>query len=365
LPAIRIEVTEHRAEKSFCQLCGANVTAAFPDGVAAPVQYGPALRATALYLGGYQMIPYQRLAETFAELFGCPLSQGTLGNIVRSGGQCAATAMQPVREALRQAPTAHADETGCTVLGKRNWLHVFSTPLLTSFHLDAKRGAEAMARGGMIPGYRGNLVHDCLGAYGIFVDCWHFYCNAHLQRELTYIHEEMNQLWAKDMIELLLEAKRLADRETSRPPDCRRVIGERTIDRIMARYTDIVLDGLAINPEPPPPPPGKRGRVKRGKPLNLLHRLDTRPWEIMGFFALPEAGIPYDNNQAERDLRMMKVREKISGTFRSETHGRAFCELRGIISSLRKQGRKMLANLQELIVSPATLGKTLAEGQTT
>ena len=175
LPAIRIEITEHRAEKTFCQRCGAAATAAFPEGVAAPVQYGPTVRAVALYLGGYQMIPYQRLAETFRELFACPLSQGTLANIVRSGGRHAATAMKPVREALREAPTAHADETGCRVMGKRHWLHVFSTGLLTCFHLDTKRGAEAMARGGMIPGYRGNLIHDCLGAYGLFLLCIHYY----------------------------------------------------------------------------------------------------------------------------------------------------------------------------------------------
>jgi transposase len=365
LPAIRIEITEHRAEKIFCSRCGAAATAAFPEGVAAPVQYGPAVRATALYLGGYQMIPYQRLAEMFGELFACPLSQGTLGNIVRSGGCHAATAMEPVREALRQAPTAHADETGCRVMGKRHWLHVFSTRFLTCFHLDAKRGAEAMMRGGMIPDYRGNLVHDCLGAYGLFLLCWHYYCNAHLQRELTYLHEELKQPWAKDMIHLLLESKELSDRERTRPPDARHLIGEGTVNRIMIRYAAIVNDGLAINPEPPPSPPGTRGRVKRGKALNLLHRLDTRPCEIMGFFALPEAGIPYDNNQAERDLRMMKVREKISGTFRSEEHGRAFCELRGIVSSVRKQGRDMLVSLKELVLSPAKLGKSLAAAEGT
>ena len=136
----------------------------FENVVDRAVQYGPTVRAVALYLGGYQMIPYQRLAETFRELFAYPLSQGTLANIVRSGGRHAATAMKPVREALREAPTAHADETGCRVMGKRHWLHVFSTGLLTCFHLDTKRGAEAMARGGMIPGYRGNLIHDCLGS---------------------------------------------------------------------------------------------------------------------------------------------------------------------------------------------------------
>lgn len=365
LPPIRIEITEHRAEKTICHRCGTAVTATFPEGVAAPVQYGPTVCAVALYLGAYQMIPYQRLAETFDELFGCPLSEGTLGNIVISGGRAAAVAMEPVREALRHSAIAHADETSCNVMGKRHWLHVFSNSVLTCFHLDAKRGAEAMARGGMIPGYCGKLIHDCLAAYSLFQACLHYYCNGHLQRELTYVYEEMKQGWAKDMIELLLEAKKLADREKSRPPDSRHIIGEGTVNRIMARYVKIVLAGLDINPEPPPLPPGKRGRVKRSKPLNLLRRLDTRPREIMGFFAEPDAGIPYDNNQAERDLRMDKVREKISGMFRSEEHGQAFCEVRGVISCVRKQGRNMLESLKELIVSPLKLGESLAAAKGT
>jgi len=365
LPAIRLEVTEHRAEKSFCQRCGASVTAAFPEEVAAPVQYGPGLRATALYLGGHQLIPYQRLAETFAELFDCPLSQGTLANIVRRGGRQAAAAMKPVRKALLESPTAHADETGCTVMGKGHWLHVFSTSLLTSYHLDPKRGADAMERGGMIPNYHGNLIHDCLGAYHLFKESWHFLCNAHLQRGLIYIHEQTGQSWAKEMIDLLLEAKRLADMEQSRPPDSRHIIGEKTIERVLGKYVKIVIAGLDINPEPPSPPAGTRGRVKRSKALNLLRRLDSRPREIMGFFALPEENLPYDNNQAERDLRMMKVREKISGTFRSADHGKAFCELRGIISSVRKQGGKLLESLKQLIISPKTLGEKLAEVQST
>jgi transposase len=363
LPAIRIEVTEHRAEKTFCQRCGTAATAAFPDGVGAPVQYGPRVRATAIYLGGYQLIPYGRLAESFAELFNCPLSQGTLANFVRSAGENARQAMQPVRAALLRATTAHADETGYTVHGKGQCLHVFSTLFLTCYHLDPKRGAEAMERGGLIPSFSGNLIHDCLAGYETFEDCNHNYCNAHLQRELTYLHEVMHQPWAKDMIDLLLEAKSLADRERARSPGSRRVIGEAVAAGIMSRYADIVLAGFADNPEPPPPPPGTRGRVKRSKPLNLLRRLDTRALEIMGFFIDPD--IPYDNNQAERDLRMMKVREKISGTFRSDDHGRAFCDIRSIISSVRKQSRSMLDCLARLIAMPLKLGEELASVEST
>ncbi len=363
LPAIRIEITEHRAEKKLCPWCGTAVRAAFPEGVNAPVQYGPGVQAAALYLGGYQMIPYQRLSETFAEFLGCPLSPGTLANFVKRGGKNAAAAMEPIRDALVRAPVAHADETGCTLHGKRHWLHVFSTGKLTCYHIDAKRGREAMERMGLLPLFRQNLVHDFLSSYYIFTNCDHFLCNAHLLRELTYIHEEMNQQWSADMIKLMLEAKELSDRQKALPEGSRRVIGEKCRERIRMRYCEIVLDGLEINPEPPPPPKPKRGRVKRSKPLNLLIRLDQRYEEIMGFFEYDD--IPFDNNQAERDLRMMKVREKISGTFRSDSHARAFCDIRSIISSARKQSRKIIRTLSTLIQSPLSLGKQLVSDDET
>lgn len=356
LPAIKVEITEHRAEKIICQKCDTLNTAPFPAGVNAPVQYGPQVQATALYLGGYQLVPYQRLSEIFAELLNCPLSQGTLANFVKRGGKKAAQAMEPIREQLINAAVAHADETGCTLNGKRHWLHVFCTTKLSCFHIDAKRGYEAMVRMGLLPRYRGRLVHDCLAAYFKFTECVHALCNAHLQRELTYVHEEMDQSWAGDMISLLLEAKELV--EESNPEE---KISKKQRAYIWNRYCEIILEGLEKNPEPPPLPAGKRGRVKRGKPLNLLIRLEDRVEEIMGFFEY--GNVPYDNNQAERDLRMMKVREKISGTFRAQAHAKAFCDIRGIISSARKQSCSMLATLAELIESPKSLGKKLAEGK--
>jgi transposase len=216
-----------------------------------------------------------------------------------------------------------------------------------------------MERMGLLPRYRGCLVHDFLSAYYRFGNCSHFLCNAHLLRELTYIHEEMDQPWAADMIELLLEAKGLSDRQKSLPEGSRRVIGEKRLKRIQMSYCRIVLEGYGINPEPPPPPKPKRGRVKRSKPLNLLIRLEQRYEEIMGFFEYDH--VPFDNNQAERDLRMMKVREKISGTFRSDSHAKAFCDIRSIISSARKQSRGIIQTLATLFESPLALGKQLAE----
>jgi len=286
----------------------------------------------------------------------------TLANIVKRGGATAAEAIKPVREALVGAEVAHADETGCRVKGKRHWLHVFSTAKLTSFHIhaqrgDARRGHEGMDRLGLLGRFRGKLIHDFLSSYYRLL-CRHFLCAAHLLRELTYLHEEMDQPWAGDMIALLLEAKELREREDARAPGSRRVIGEKTRRRIWRKYCDIVLAGLAMNPEPPPDP-GRKGRVKRSKALNLLIRLEERPEEILGFFE--HEGVPFDNNLAERDLRMMKTREKISGTFRSEEHARGFADIRSVVSTARKQSRNLLTTLAEMLRAPAALGDSLVE----
>ena len=179
--------------------------------------------------------------------------------------------------------------------------------------------------------------------------CVHFQCVAHILRELTYLYEEMDQEWAKDIKDLLLEAKDLRDRDNARLPDQRKVIGEITRNRIQERYADIVLAGYSINPEPEPIP-GKRGKPKRGKALNLLIRFENQYEEIMGFFEYDY--IPFDNNQAERDLRMMKTREKISGTFRSDEHAQAFCDIRSVISTLKKQGRSVIRGIAEMLKNP-------------
>lgn len=298
------------------------------------------------------MVPYERLADLFTDIFQCPLSQGTLANFVTAGGRQAGVAVENIKTAIRNSETIHADETGCRVHGKREWLHVASTADHTAYLIHPKRGFEALQYFGILEGFTGNLIHDYYSSYYKLMLCMHFQCVAHILRELTYIHEVMDQEWAKDMKDLLLEAKDLRDRENARSPNQRRVIGEVTRDRIQERYMDIVLAGLLINPEPEPIP-GKRGKPKRGKALNLLIRFEELYEEIMGFFEYDN--IPFDNNQAERDLRMMKVREKISGTFRSDVHTQAFCDLRSVISTLKKQGLSVLTGIAKMLNDPEVM----------
>jgi len=260
-----------------------------------------------------------------------------------------------------QGTSGGEDQTGCTLHGKRHWLHVVSTERLTCYHLDAKRGREAMDRMDLLPHFKNLLIHDCLGAYFTLTNCLHGLCNAHHQRELTYLHEQHDQSWAGEMIGLLLEAKNLAERELSREEGSRRVIGKGRLNKILDRYFEILRRGYRVNPEPPPKPKGQKGPVKRSKSLNLLKRMHQRWEQILGYFHYPGL-YPYDNNQAERDVRMMKVREKISGTFRSAKHGKAFCDIRSVISSSRKQDRPILETLRRLLVAPAALGESLAQG---
>lgn len=357
LPPVKIEVTEHRAQRCTCLNCGAKVVATFPTEVKAPVQYGTNFQATALYLGGYQLIPYQRLGELFRDLFGCSLSEGTLSNFVKRGGQKAKQTSDHIRQALKQESVIHLDETGCRQHGKRHWLHVACTEKLTFYHIDAKRGKEAMLNMGILEGYTGKVVHDFWKSYYHFELCEHYLCNAHLLRELEYVAEELKQRWARKMYDVLIEAKKLRARENAREPTSARVIGEQTELRISLLYCEAILEGYGVNPVPKRIP-GQRGAVAKGKSLNLLHRLEERIEEILSFFT--DESVPFDNNQAERDIRMMKTREKISGTFRSEENAQAFCDLRSVISSARKQSHRIIDALTQVVHSPENLGKLLA-----
>lgn len=352
LPAIKLEVTEYRSERIICPVCESINAAPFPQEVKARAQYGQNLKATAIYLANYQLIPYERLGELFRDVFQCPLSQGTLANFIKSGGRQTAAAVEIIEEKIKQSNIVHADETGCRVHGTRQWLHVASTQEYTSYMIHPKRGFEALQAFGILEGFTGNLIHDFYSSYYKYLLCRHFQCIAHILRELTWLHEEMNQDWAKEMIDLLLEAKLLRDRENQRLPGQRKVIGEQTRERIQARYVDIILEGYSKNPEPEPVP-GKRGKPARGKALNLLSRFENRYDEIMGFFEYDD--IPFDNNLAERDIRMMKTREKISGTFRSDEHTKAFCGIRSVISTLKKQGRSVMDGIAAMLHNPADM----------
>lgn len=352
VPPIKLEVTEHRAPCGQCPHCCAPVRGSFPAAVQAPVQYGANVQALVSYLGAYQMLPCERTAEFFDDLFDCPMSAGTVRNILMRAGDHADPSVERIVENLREGPLLCADETGASLGGKNHWLHVACNSSLSYYFFHPKRGFEALEEMGILAGYTGALIHDYYRSYYRYETCMHYLCNAHHLRDLTYVHEDLGQPWAKDMIELLLAAKELREKHDQGKGR----MGPRTKNRILDDYRAIIKSGYAINPEPQKIA-GKRGRTKRGKALNLLDRFRDREKEVLGFFL--REGVPFDNNQAERDLRMIKAKLKISGCFRATDAAIAFAKLRSVISTARKAGRSILDTLKRMFESPNDLAADL------
>lgn len=328
LPPRGLIVTEHQAEIKQCP-CGHLNKAAFPAGVNAPTQYGPQLKAVAVYLKNYQFLPFERTCELLGDLFDSPISEGTLANII---GECHARLEQPVqqiKEQIAQATVAHFDESGARVEKKLWWLHTASTANATYYDIHPKRGTEALEAIGILSGFGGRAIHDFWTPYFGY-DCAHGLCNAHHLRELIFVHEQHQQPWAAEMIDCLLEIKAAVTLARPLADHLTRV----QIQDFEARYQSVLDQGYALNPLLPAPAIKKRGRRKKTKSRNLLERLDQHRLQALAF--MYDFNVPFDNNLAERDIRMMKVQQKISGMFRSEDGAKAFCRIRSYISTVRK-----------------------------
>jgi transposase len=289
--------------------------------------------ARALYLHDYQLLPYARTAEAMRELFGCAMSAGTLSAAV---SRCAAGLVETelkIKRGLRRSPVIHADETGLRVRGKLAYMHVASNERLTHYAADVRRGKAAIDEIDILPAYRGTCVHDGWLSYTHYPDCRHALCVAHLLRELTYFEElcEVTKAWAAPLKELLLEMKGVAEREDAQVPAWQ-------AEELTARYDRIVAEGQRAQPPPSMPPLACR------QARSLLRRLERRKAEVLRFLSDPS--VPFDNNLAERDLRMVKLQQKVSGCFRTDEGARRFCRIRSYVSTMRKQGHRMLLALE-------------------
>lgn len=342
IPPPRPEVTEHQAAQKACSQCQTVTAGEFPPDVTQPVQYGSRAKAAAVYLQTYQLLPYERTAEAMEDLFGVSPSEGTLTSAQRTAYTRLEPVEQVIREALRQAAVAHVDETGVRVTDRTEWVHVMSTSRLTVYAHHAKRGGEALEAIGLLLGFGGRRVHDAWASY-LKLPGLYALCNAHLLRELIGLHEDTGQAWVQKLINLLLSMKaavaqaRAAGRTTLSPRQCA---------GYAAAYTRWVNEGSRANP--PPKPTGKRGRPKQTPARNLLDRLSTHREAILAF--INDFAVPFDNNQAERDLRMLKVKHQVSGCFRSPEGAAYFCRIRGYISTLRKQDYSILDGLTTVFV---------------
>lgn len=328
LPPTHYEVTEHQVLMARCA-CGKGHRGEFPEGVTGPGQYGPRLKAAGVYLTQHHMLPAQRTAALLGDLFNLPVSDAT----VLAAGEEARERLDPtvtaIGQALSAAPLVQADETGLRVNGKLHWLHVLATAGLTWIGIHPNRGKKAFEAFGLLTAFVGTLVHDGWKAYRDLL-CQHALGNAHPLRELTYVFEDVGQAGAKRLIELLLAAcEEVEPAGGPLAPD--RIACLRSLDE------DILAEGEAANPRAPPS--GKRGRTRQSKAVNLLHRLRPYADDVLRF--LTDPGVPFTNTLAEPAVRLPKVKQKVSGGFRTPMGAQSFCLIRSYLDTLRKQGASL------------------------
>ena len=352
LPPLALVTTEHRALCKVCPHCGVQNVGGFPEEVTLGVGYGAPLKAFALYLQNYQFLPSARITEMLSDLFGTTFSEGTLFRVQQAASRKLEGFLSHLRELLVGSPVVHFDETGLRICGKLNWLHSASTPDLTLYQAHPKRGKAGMDVAGVLPSFTGVAVHDGWASY-LHYGARHALCNAHHLRELTALYEQAGQEWASKMRHLLVEIKNAVERckaegATRLPPLLRQ--------EFLVRYHTLLKDGSLANPPNLTDTGGKRGRKKQSKAYNLLQRLEQGCEETLRF--MDDFSVPFDNNLAERDIRMMKVQQKVSGGFRSPEGAEAFCRIRSYISTLRKQGHSILPALQILLTGQPILPTT-------
>jgi transposase len=344
IPEVQIEVTEHQGEVKICPCCEQNIKASFPGDVGRAVQYGKRIQAQATYLTMYQLLPLKRTCELFEDFYGHAPSEAVLLGAIEEVREQIAPTLGVICQQLVEVDVLQNDETGMRVAGQLQWLHVSASETLTYYAVHPKRGQEAMRAIGILPQFRGVSIHDGWASYFYFDACHHALCNAHHLRELAFVEEQYQQAWASEMAQLLRDAKQEVAHCS---PEQNTLAPDRIFD-YHQRYEQLLQQGFQANPAPERSPPKKRGRKKQSPPKNLLDRLQKYQHATLAFIS--DFRIPFDNNLAERDVRMMKVKQKISGTFRTQRGAEIFCDIRSYISTVRKQGLSVIQALHQALL---------------
>jgi transposase len=338
IPRPQFEVTEHRLMQVQCT-CGKTHTGVFASHLTGSVQYGPNAMAAMVHLSHHHMMPVQRTAQLLGELFGMPVSQATVINACELAKKSLAPSVNAIAQALQTSPTVHADETALRVNKTQHWVHVLATSSMTWMAHHTKRGKVAFDELGVLANFHGTLIHDGWKPYRA-LDCAHGLCNIHHLRELTYIHEELKQDWAKDMMVLLRHANHTNNLNCAdgQAPPYDAPPYRLQVEHLRYVYEQILSVGEALNPLAPPT--GKRGATKQSFAANLLRRLRDYADDVWRFMSEP--GVPFTNNVAEQAIRMSKVKQKISGCFRTPGGADRFCIIRSYLATMHKQGANLI-----------------------
>ena len=331
IPPLKAIVTEHQSETKCCPNCYTVTKAPFPDNVTKAVQYGNNIKSITNYLTHYQLIPSGRTIQFVKDIFGCSIAEGSLFTWNQELADKTRTSYSAIQKTVAGSPVINNDETGVNCEKKNYWFHIASIPLATYFTVHPKRGKEAMDAAGILPGFTGTTVHDMWASYFQY-PARHGVCNAHVFRELTFALEEFKQRWAGNLRKQLCRIHTLVE---NRRASNISALDDRTRKRNRARYDTLIAQGLKNNPRQRGDP-HVRGRVKQSKVRNLLERLRDHADSVLLF--MYDFTVPFTNNLAERDLRMSKVKMKISGCFRSVAASETYCRIRSYISTASKNG---------------------------
>ncbi len=330
IPPISIEVTEHRSLKKTCRHCGKLNKGTFPKEIKAETQYGNTLKSLCVYLQNYHILPYARCKEFIADLTGHNISTGSLSNFQKQCTSNLQDYQSHIKQQLLQSPTLHADETGIRLNGKMSWMHVISNKTISYFAHHLNRGRQAMDEIGLLTLYKGTLIHDRFSSYFGY-DCDHSLCNAHILRDLIYVEEAFNANWAKQIRSLLINAKQTKEKNPN--------LKASYYSKVFKTYVNLIRPIIK----------NYNKTFKKTDEQRLAFALEKHKYKILKFIKDPN--VPFDNNQAERDLRMIKVKQKVSGCFRAKTHAQYFASIRGYITTLKKNNQNVLLNIKNVFLN--------------
>lgn len=342
IPQPKINVTEHRVEKKTCPYCGEVTRALFPENIKGPVQYGDRIRALVAYFSHAHFIPVDRVCEIFEDVFGVSISSGTCANVDERLFANLEVFETGLKAYLLAARVLHFDETGMRCEKKLHWVHVASSQMATFYTMHTKRGQEAMDAADVLPRFQGTAIHDHWFPYFAYEQLKHGLCNAHHLRELIFVQTQEKETWAKHMHDLLI----IANKEVEKHVELGALSPE-VLLQIEQAYLQILTEGFAYHASLPPLPTGKRGRQKQRDGKNLLDRLNEKRDCVLRF--IHDFSVPFTNNQGERDIRMVKLKQKIAGSFRVFKGGEMFCLIRSYISTANKQGWNVWDSLADAI----------------